>query len=76
MINNDLLFLKIPSENSTTRRRMPPPGAIRRTFGRNPLYNAGKPSSRAIVTNAGYVQVYFGSTPGIFCAPWIRDFTT
>ena len=73
---NNLLFLKTPRVNSTTSKRTPPPGASRRTFGTNPLYNATKPSSRAIVTNAGYVQLYFGLTPGIFSAPWIRDFTT
>ena len=64
-----LPFLKTPRVNSTTRRRTPPPGANRRTFGINPLYNAAKPSSRAIVTNAGYVQLYFGLTPGILSAP-------
>lgn len=26
--------------------------------------------------NPGYVQLYFGATPGIFSAPWILDFTT
>jgi hypothetical protein len=66
---NNLLFLKTPRVNSTTSKRTPPPGASRRTFGTNPLYNATKPSSRAIVTNAGYVQLYFGLTPGIFSAP-------
>lgn len=25
---------------------------------------------------AGYVQLYFGTTPGTFVAPWIRDLTT
>jgi hypothetical protein len=64
-----LPFLKTPSVNSTTKRRTPPPGANRRTFGTNPLYNAAKPSSRAIVTKAGYVQLYFGLTPGILSAP-------
>jgi len=28
------------------------------------------------VTDAGYVQLYFGMTPGILVDPWMRDFTT
>jgi hypothetical protein len=40
------------------------------------LYKAVKPSSRIIVASAGYVQLYFGTTPGMRSAPCIRDFTT
>jgi len=69
-------FLNTSSVNSTTRSKTPPPGANRRTLGTNPLYRAANPSSRAIVANAGYVQLYFGFMPGIFSAPWMRDFTT
>jgi len=46
-------FRKIPSVNSTTKRRTPPPGASRSTFGTKPLYNAATPSSRAMVSIAG-----------------------
>jgi len=46
-------FRKIPSVNSTTKRRTPPPGANRSTFGTKPLYNAATPSSRAMVNMAG-----------------------
>ena len=27
-------------------------------------------------TYAGYVQLYFGTTPGTRVAPWMRDLTT
>ena len=64
-----LPFLKTSNVNSTTNSRTPPPGAKRRTLGTNPLYNAPNPSSRAMVSKAGYVQLYFGVTPGILSEP-------
>ena len=33
-------------------------------------------SSQARMTYAGYVQLYLGTTPGAFVAPWMRDLTT
>lgn len=53
----------MPRVNSTTRRRTPPPGASRRTLGRNPEYRAPKPSSRAMRASEGNVQLYLGVAP-------------
>lgn len=76
IITQRIPFRNTPSVNSTTRRSTPPPGASRSTFGTKPLYSAAAPSSRKIVTSEGYVQLYFGATPGTFTALWMRDFTT
>ncbi len=61
--------LKTPSVNSTTSNSTPPPGAKRSTLGTKPLYRAAGPSSRKMVTTAGYVQLYFGVTPGTLAEP-------